>query len=94
MQQEPAQSGKELMIKLYSANYCPNCPAAKRKLDKAHLDYTIVDVETPEGRQEAKDNGVRGLPTVRAISPSNEVLELTGDAINIERLLKHMGVYD
>lgn len=29
-----------------------------------------------------------------AISPSNEVLELTGDAINTERLLKHMGVYD
>ena len=94
MQQEPAQFGKGYMIKLYSASYCPNCPAAKRKLDKAHLDYTIVDVETPEGRQEAKDNGVRGLPTVIAISPSNEVLELTGDAINIERLLKHMDVYD
>ena len=94
MQQEPVQSGRVYMIKLYSTNYCPNCPAAKRKLDKAHLDYTIVDVETPEGRQEAKDNGVRGLPTVMAINPSNEVLELTGDAINIERLLKHMGVYD
>ncbi len=54
------------ILTLYSANWCPDCHAAKRVLDEKGIEYKLVDIEE---NQEAVDiivaaMGKRVLPTL------------------------------
>lgn len=80
------------MIKLYTATWCAVCPGIKNKLLSAGVHFTEVDVDSIEGRQEAKDNGVRGLPTAIVLEGSTVVYEASGPSINVQRLKESAGL--
>lgn len=59
---------------LFSASWCPNCPSVKAILDSNNVEYKYVDIDTPEGEEEAAVHGIRGLPTVIVVNDQSEVV--------------------
>ena len=54
-------------IKLYGADWCPDCVRAKTFLKENNVDYTFIDVDLDEAatkKVEAINNGKRIIPTV------------------------------
>jgi len=67
---------------LFGASWCIPCKRLKEWLDKKHIPYRYVDVETIDGGQEELDrNGIGSIPTlivgnVRLLSPTEHELSL------------------
>lgn len=65
---------------LYGASWCIPCKKLKEWLDKKHIPYKYVDVETLDGGQDELDrNNISSIPTlvvgnVRLYSPSEDEL--------------------
>ncbi len=59
-----ALSTDRMQITVYSAPWCPDCREAKRFLDRHHLPYTDVDIETTPGAADevVKHTGKRAIP--------------------------------
>ena len=38
-----------MKIELYSASFCSNCDTLKKILMRLIFDYTLIDIDTPEG---------------------------------------------
>lgn len=57
---------------LFTAKWCANCVALKVGLEEEGITYNTVDVDTPEGEELARKNGIRGLPTVLVINDEGE----------------------
>lgn len=51
-------------LTVYSSFYCPDCREAKRFLDKHHIAYRNVDIETTPGAAEevVRNTGKRAVP--------------------------------
>lgn len=52
---------KEILV--FSAGFCPSCGPWKKMLDEKGVEYTVVDIDTDEGMEQATKYQVRGLPT-------------------------------
>ncbi len=50
------------MLKLFSANWCSQCPGLKKTLDSLDVVYEVVDVD--KKGEEARALGIKGLPTL------------------------------
>jgi glutaredoxin len=67
---------------LYGASWCIPCKKLKEWLDKKHIPYKYVDVETLDGGQEELDrNNISSIPTlvmgnVRLHSPTEAELSV------------------
>lgn len=57
---------------MFTASWCSNCQVVKASLEDNNVSYTTVDVDTSEGEELAKQNGVRGLPTVLVVDDKGE----------------------
>jgi thioredoxin 1 len=67
---------KKLM--LFSASWCAPCKALKQHAESKDIEFDVVyDVDTPEGQEYSRLNGVRGVPT----------LILFGDGEEMERMI-------
>lgn len=52
-------------ITVYTKQNCPACEATKKAMDRAGLDYEIIDVTDNETRQQAlRECGFRQMPAV------------------------------
>ncbi len=51
-------------LTVYSASWCRDCREAKRFLDKHHIPYTEIDIETTPGAAHAVESNVgkRAIP--------------------------------
>lgn len=55
----------DLSITVYSKPNCNQCRATYRKLDKARIEYTVVDITTdPAGEAIARATGELSMPIV------------------------------
>ena len=54
----------EMHLKVYSASWCRDCREAKRFLDRHHISYTEVDIESTPGAAEelVRHVGKRAIP--------------------------------
>ena len=65
---------------LYGASWCVPCKELRKWLNKKHILYTYIDVETIEGGQDELDrNNINTIPTlvvgnVRLHSPTEQEL--------------------
>ena len=83
---------KKQMIKLYTTPTCVNCPAVKKKLDAAGIEYISVDASLSEGREELFAQGVRGVPYLHAVNAYGSEYKALGNAITIKSLMEFLGV--
>jgi thioredoxin-like negative regulator of GroEL len=60
-------------IKLFSAEWCPNCKPFKKSLDDAGVKYDLYDVDDESVHNVVNHYNVRGLPTT--------IIELDGEVI-------------
>lgn len=74
------------MIKLFTSQTCTNCPAIKKRLDEAGLQYTQVDAGTSEGREELLSHGVRAVPYLYAENAVGSEYKALGSGINVKSL--------
>mgnify|MGYP003466570300 FL=1 len=51
---------KEVVV--YSAPWCAGCKTLKTALSKAGIEFTEVDIDTPEGTTKAKELGIKSIP--------------------------------
>lgn len=51
-------------VKIFSADWCSGCKTLKSQLKAKGVQFTEVDMDTPEGMKEGSLNGVRSLPTI------------------------------
>ena len=58
----------------FSSSWCGQCPKAKQILDDNNIQYKYVDIDTPEGEEEAAAHGIRGLPTVIVANDQSEIV--------------------
>lgn len=61
-------------VVVVSASWCGSCQSLKFQLDKANVDYSVVDAVTDEGMAFCQENGVRGLPTTFVYDGGGELL--------------------
>lgn len=72
-------------IKLYGADWCPDCRRAKAFLKENNIEYTFIDVDLDESatkKVEAINNGKRIIPTLiindkTFTNPDNAILAAT-----------------
>ena len=69
---------------LFSTKTCPNCKMAKMLLDKAGIEYTVVDAE--ENAQLTEEYGVKKAPTL--IVSVNGVTNYYDNASEIKRYIE------
>ena len=74
----------EVYYEYFSRRTCPNCGPVKKHLETLDIAGTHVDVDTPEGLENAASKGVLSAPTVIAfnavgteIGRAHDVAELT-----------------
>lgn len=52
-------------ITIYTKRNCPACEATKKAMDRAGLDYEVIDVTNSPTRQQAlRECGFRAMPVV------------------------------
>ena len=74
---------------VFSADWCTNCVAQKKRLEQAGVEFEVVDVDND--MQKAKQYGVRGLPTTVVLSGSEVFKQFTG-LTSVEDITKLQGV--
>lgn len=52
------------MLKIYSASWCEPCKHFKKMLETASIEYENIDIDSIEGSEEARNKGIRGIPTL------------------------------
>lgn len=65
-----------MQIEMYSAHWCVNCDTLKKIFNEINIEYSVIDIDTPEGADKAQANRVRGLPTVIIITDDVRVVEV------------------
>lgn len=55
-------------ITVYTKQNCPACTATKKAMDRAGLDYEVIDVTNSPTRQQAiRERGFRSMPFVEVV---------------------------
>lgn len=55
-------------ITVYTKRNCPACEATKKAMDRAGLDYDVIDVANNPTRQQAlRKRGFRSMPAVEVV---------------------------
>jgi len=49
-------------VVVYSAPWCSGCKTLKNSLNKAGIEFTEVDIDTPEGMTKAKELNIKSIP--------------------------------
>lgn len=49
-------------VVVYSAPWCSGCKTLKAALGKAGIEFTEVDIDTPEGMTKAKELNIKSIP--------------------------------
>ena len=65
-----------IKVMVFSADWCTNCVAQKKRLEQAGVEFEVVDVD--KNMQKAKQYGVRGLPTTVVLVEGNVLKQFTG----------------
>ena len=78
-------------VKLYTSPSCANCPAVKKRLDDAGIEYTVRDVSDLEAREELFNLGVKAVPYLHAENAYGSEYKALGAAINIQSLKEFLG---
>ena len=74
---------------VFSADWCTNCVAQKKRLEQVGVEFEVVDVD--KDMQKAKQYGVRGLPTTVVLAEGNVLKQFTG-LTSVEDITKLQGV--
>ena len=74
---------------VFSADWCTNCVAQKKRLEQAGVEFEVVDVD--KDMQKAKQYGVRGLPTTVVLNNGKLLKQFTG-LTSVEDITKLQGV--
>lgn len=71
-----------MKVTVYGAAWCGPCKILKRVLAEGEVNYTYVDID--EEPNQAKDAGVRGIPTT-VVTDENDVVKarIVGSANDI-----------
>ena len=77
----PEQTAEEPQKILFTTKTCPNCTVAKSMLEKAHIDYVLVDAE--EHADLVEKYGVKQAPTLIVIGENG--VEKLANASNIKK---------
>ena len=75
------QEAEEPKKILFTTKTCPNCTMAKAMLEKAHIDYTLIDAE--ENADLVEKYGVKQAPTLIVIDENG--VEKLANASNIKK---------
>lgn len=65
-----------MVVEVYSASFCSNCSTLKKILNEINIDYTLIDIDTPEGAIKAQENRVKSLPTTIITTDNIRVIEV------------------
>lgn len=65
-----------MKIELYSASFCSNCATLKKILNEINIDYSLIDIDTPEGAANAQENRVKSLPTTIITTDNIRLIEV------------------
>lgn len=68
---------KKLIV--YSAIWCAMCKNLTARLDKDGIEYEMVDVD--ENPKEAREYGIRSLPSVRGVLNGEDAFVAMGDGV-------------
>jgi glutaredoxin len=49
-------------VVVYSASWCAGCKTLKNSLNKVGIEFTEVDIDTPEGMTKAKELNIKSIP--------------------------------
>ncbi len=49
-------------VVVYSAPWCGGCKTLKNSLNNAGIEFTEVDIDTPEGMTKAKELNIKSIP--------------------------------
>jgi ribonucleoside-triphosphate reductase len=89
---EPAPT-EQLAAEQRAASYtyfyrknCPNCPPVKNFLHEIQLHGEHVDVDSPQGRKQAEENTVLGVPTVIFFDPDGQEIARANNITGLEEL--------
>mgnify|MGYP001594907135 CR=1 FL=1 len=68
-----------MKLKLFTAKWCGPCKQLKQWLENENIEgIEIVDIDTPEGSNEAAKVGIRGIPALltedKTVLTTNEVI--------------------
>ena len=77
----PKQEAGEPQKILFTTKTCPNCTMAKAMLEKAHIDYMLVDAE--EHADLVEKYGIKQAPTLIVIDENG--VEKLANASNIKK---------
>lgn len=59
-------------ITIYTKRNCPACEATKKAIDRAGLDYKVIDVSNnPTLQQALRESGFRTMPVVEIFDGKN-----------------------
>lgn len=61
-------------IEVFSAGWCPNCPALKNSLTAAGIDFIVRDCDEIDVQDECMKLGIRSLPTTIIKDASGDVV--------------------
>lgn len=78
---QPAESSSSGIIRMYGANWCPDCRRAKTFFGEQRIHYDYIDIEQhPEAVAEVEriNKGMRSIPTI--VFPDGSVLVEPSDA--------------
>jgi len=77
---EPAEAVRYLY---FFRENCPNCPPVAAALEETSFEGEAVDVDTPQGMDEAVRRGILSSPTVVFLNSRDEEILRTGSAREI-----------
>lgn len=77
-----------MSIQVYSAKWCQGCGTVKKVLEQKGIAYEVVDIDTVEGMEKAKELGVRNIPVTvvngeRFIGSSKQVLDMILESVGV-----------
>lgn len=76
---------------LFATHTCPNCKMAKRFLDEAEIDYTVIYADDAENRQLVSELDIKQAPTLAVVTESGT--EKYQNVSNIRRFIESSSVY-
>ncbi len=72
---------------LVATKTCPNCGAAKKMLEKAHIPYQVIYADNPEGMSFAEANNIIQAPTL--LMPNGETYDKYTNIAEISAFMKN-----
>ena len=72
---------------LVATKTCPNCGAAKKMLEKAHIPYQVIYADNPEGMSFAEANNIIQAPTL--LMPNGEAYDKYTNIAEISAFMKN-----